>query len=154
MDFELKYKKNKINDDDTLFSITFRLETDNGKISFLVADKIEFAINELGFKICKGGYEYGDTSIEKDIKFFLEKLKKKEFPCEFSYNYECSSEYKIVRNALKDSGYGEFNIEISDEGICINKSHKVPYSETLLKSVINFFEYLYTIRNKFKEEYY
>lgn len=154
MDFELTYKKDEINGDDTLFSITFGLESDNGNISFLVGDKIEFAINELNFEICKGGYEYGHTSIEKDIKIFLEKLKKKEFPCEFSYNYEYSSEYEIVRNALKYSGYGEFNIEISDEGICINKSHKVPYSETLVKSVINFFEYLYTIRDKFKEEYY
>ena len=154
MDFELTYKKNEINGDDTLFSITFRLETDNGDINFLVADKIQFAISELGFKICKGGYEYGNTSIEKDIKFFLEKLKKKEFPCEFSYNYEYSSEFDDIRNALKNSGYGKFNLEISNESICINKSHKVPYSETLVKSVINFFEYLYEIRDKCKEEYY
>ena len=61
---------------------------------------------------------------------------------------------EIVRNALEDNGYGEFNIEMSNKGICINKRHKVPYSETLLKSVINFFEYLYEIREKFREEYY
>jgi len=154
MDFELIYKKNEINDDDTLFSITFRLESDNGNISFLVGDEIEFAISDDVFEICKGGYEYGHTSMEKDIKIFLEKLKKKEFPCEFSYNYKYSSEYENVRDALEDIGYGKFNIEMSDKGICINKSHKVPYSETLLKSVINFFEYLYEIREKFREEYY
>ena len=152
MNFELKYSNR--GDNETLY-INFILESNDGNIKFIVGDDVEFSILECEneeYKICKGGYDYLDhVEIEKDIKIFVEKLKKREFPCEFLYTYEYNSRFEEVRNEMNGI-CNEFKIIVNNDIININDRAFLPINNISVESIINFFEYLYEIRDKVQKE--
>jgi hypothetical protein len=136
-DFKLTYEKDNINGDGSLFSYTLKLETEDGKISFLVTDDIEYSISEDDkFNITKGGHGYGeDVDEEKNINSFLEKLKKECFPIEYKYSHEYPNPYCSIRESMENC---ELNIIIDEESTRINNA-KVPTSNSLIESIINFY---------------
>ena len=152
MNFELKYCNKG---DDEILYINFILESKDGNIKFIVGDDVEFSILECEdeeYKICKGGLNYLDNvEIEKDIKIFVEKLKKREFPCEFLYTYEYNSRIEEVRYEMKGICDG-FKIIVNNDIINVNDRAFLPINNISIESIINFFEYLYEIRDKVQKE--
>ena len=153
MNFELKYNKHGEND---LFSITFTLESNDGNVKFVVGEDVKFSVLECKnyeYKICKGGYDYLDCiEIETDINLFVEKLKKREFPCEFIYKYEYSHSFEMVRDAMSEVQDG-FKIIVTPDKINVNDRGFLPINNVSIESIIHFFEYLYEIKNKIIKEY-
>ena len=152
MNFELKYSNKG---DNEILYINFILESYDGNIKFIVGDYVEFSILECEdeeYKICKGGYDYlNRVEIEKDIKIFVEKLKKREFPCEFTYTYEYNHPFEEVRNEMKGICDG-FKIIVNNDIINVNDRAFLPINNISIESIINFFEYLYEIRDKVQKE--
>jgi len=150
--FTLKYEFDDINQDSSLLSFTLKLESENGKINFIVANNIEYVVEGCHqFNITKGGHNYWDNiDEEKNIQTFLKKIKERKFPSKYSYNYDYCSEYSIVREAME--GLCDLHIEIDEEKTTINGSY-VPTSKSLIESIIEFFNKIFMERDKYKEEY-
>ena len=146
-DFKLTFEKENISGDGSLIYYTLRFESEDGKVSCLIIDHIEYAINETDYSICKGGKYYlcYKHKEEKNISDFLKKLDKNEFPVTYNYKYEESLYYDIGSVDI------ELNITINQDSTTINGS-KVPTSETLIKSIVAFFMDLYTQKDVVKEE--
>jgi hypothetical protein len=51
-DFRLTFEKENINGDGSLIYYTLRFESEDGKVSCLIIDHIEYAINETDYSIC------------------------------------------------------------------------------------------------------
>ena len=95
-DFRLTFEKENLNYDGSLVYYTLRFESEAGKVSCLIIDHIEYAINEIDYSICKCGKDYmKNNNEEKNISIFLKKLDKNEFPIIYHYKYEETLFYEI-----------------------------------------------------------